>query len=172
VHSRSGLNWTRTRAYSASLGRFITRDPIGEEGGVNLYDYVANNPVSNNDPSGLCPPKNCLKGYCATGGLPPRNRHFNQPPQFNGPPLGPHFPGPPIPGSNNNQGDPGINGTPYRGTPGFGAFPRPWEKPHRILPPDKGTDYYDCVRKCREINDEDNDAIEECVIWCQEQWGF
>lgn len=53
LHSRSGLNLSRTRAYSASLGRFINRDPIEEEGGINLYEYVTNNPVSFSDPFGL-----------------------------------------------------------------------------------------------------------------------
>lgn len=52
AHSRSGLNLTRTRAYSAGLGRFISRDPIGENGDVNLYAYVENNSVSYRDPSG------------------------------------------------------------------------------------------------------------------------
>jgi RHS repeat-associated protein len=42
------------RPYSPSAGRFLTRDPIGEKGGVNLYDLVANNPVNENDPLGLC----------------------------------------------------------------------------------------------------------------------
>ena len=42
------------RPYSPSTGRFLTRDPIGENGGVNLYDLVANNPVNENDPLGLC----------------------------------------------------------------------------------------------------------------------
>jgi RHS repeat-associated protein len=42
------------RPYSPSAGRFLTRDPIGENGGVNLYDLVANNPVNENDPLGLC----------------------------------------------------------------------------------------------------------------------
>jgi RHS repeat-associated protein len=42
------------RYYSAHAGRFISRDPIGFEGGqVNLYAYVANNPVGMRDPSGL-----------------------------------------------------------------------------------------------------------------------
>jgi len=52
LHSRSGLNLTRTRAYSASLGRFISRDPIGEAGGVDLYAYVNNNPVNFSDRNG------------------------------------------------------------------------------------------------------------------------
>ena len=52
VHTRSGLNLTRTRAYSSSFGRFINRDRIGEWGGINLYGYVENAPVSAIDPSG------------------------------------------------------------------------------------------------------------------------
>ncbi|MEA4862660.1 MAG: RHS repeat domain-containing protein [Victivallaceae bacterium] len=34
------------RDYSPSLKRFLTRDPIGEDGGVNLYNFVGNNPVT------------------------------------------------------------------------------------------------------------------------------
>ena len=41
------------RAYSPSLARFITRDPIEEQGGVNLYCFVNNNPVSRWDRWGL-----------------------------------------------------------------------------------------------------------------------
>ena len=41
------------RAYSPSLARFITRDPIEEQGGVNLYCFVGNNPVSRWDLDGL-----------------------------------------------------------------------------------------------------------------------
>jgi RHS repeat-associated protein len=53
AHGASGLNLTRTRAYYANLGRFISRDPIGIRGGVNLYDYTGNSPVRFGDPSGL-----------------------------------------------------------------------------------------------------------------------
>ncbi len=52
-HSRSLLNLTATRAYNANLGRFISRDPIEEDGGINLYAYVGNNPISYVDPLGL-----------------------------------------------------------------------------------------------------------------------
>ena len=34
-------------------GRWISRDPIAEEGGINLYGYVGNNPVNAFDPLGL-----------------------------------------------------------------------------------------------------------------------
>ena len=45
------------RAYSPSLARFITRDPIEEQGGVNLYCFVNNNPVSKWDRWGLSEPE-------------------------------------------------------------------------------------------------------------------
>jgi RHS repeat-associated protein len=52
-HAASGLNLTWFRAYDANLGRWLSRDPIGEDGGINLYAYVLNNPVNANDPFGL-----------------------------------------------------------------------------------------------------------------------
>jgi RHS repeat-associated protein len=39
--------------YDPVLGRFLTRDPIQEGGGINLYQFVGNNPVSHIDPFGL-----------------------------------------------------------------------------------------------------------------------
>ena len=35
------LYYVRNRYYSPLLGRWITRDPIGYEGGINLYGYVS-----------------------------------------------------------------------------------------------------------------------------------
>lgn len=53
VHSRSALNLTPGRPYSPALGRWITRDPSGEGGGVNLFGYASNSPSNLTDPTGL-----------------------------------------------------------------------------------------------------------------------
>ena len=55
LHAPSGLDLTLNRFYNSVLGRWLNRDPIGESGGVNLYDYVGNNSISFLDPSGLGP---------------------------------------------------------------------------------------------------------------------
>lgn len=52
LHAPSGLSVTVSRAYSSKLGRFINRDPIEESGGVNLFAYAGNEPISNIDPTG------------------------------------------------------------------------------------------------------------------------
>jgi len=51
-HAASGLNLTLYRAYDAALGRWLSRDPIFENGGVNLYGYVGNDPGNGVDPLG------------------------------------------------------------------------------------------------------------------------
>src|SRR5580658_10906039 len=40
------------RYYDPNTGRFINRDPIGYNGGVNLYELAGGNPVNDVDPSG------------------------------------------------------------------------------------------------------------------------
>ncbi len=49
----SGLIYYGHRYYSSSLGRFINRDPIGEQGGLNLYAFVGNDPINSIDVLGL-----------------------------------------------------------------------------------------------------------------------
>ena len=55
VHWPSGLNLTWFRAYNADLGRWISPDPYQELGGLNLYEYVNDNPLNRIDPLGLLP---------------------------------------------------------------------------------------------------------------------
>ncbi len=45
--------YVRNRYYSPTLGRWVTRDPIGYEGGINLYGYVESSPVGALDKYGL-----------------------------------------------------------------------------------------------------------------------
>ena len=43
------------RFYAPDIGRWINRDPITEDGGVNLYGFVENNPIRKTDAYGLWP---------------------------------------------------------------------------------------------------------------------
>ena len=53
AHQGSGLNLTWYRSYDPVIGRWQARDPIGEEGGINLYGYVGNEPTIMIDSLGL-----------------------------------------------------------------------------------------------------------------------
>lgn len=50
--SLTGLMHYRSRWYDPQQGRFMSEDPIGFEGGLNLYGYVGNSPMMYTDPSG------------------------------------------------------------------------------------------------------------------------
>ncbi|MFO0927416.1 MAG: RHS repeat-associated core domain-containing protein [Gemmataceae bacterium] len=64
----------RARYYYAPVGRFISQDPIGIAGGINLYAYSSNNPTLFVDPAGLY-------GTCPA-------QWFDDPAQFNNCGLG------------------------------------------------------------------------------------
>ncbi len=53
-HAPTGMALTWFRAYDPKTGRWLSRDPIEEQGGINLYAYVENNPIQLVDPLGLC----------------------------------------------------------------------------------------------------------------------
>ena len=42
----TGLNYYGFRYYDANMGRWLNRDPINEDGGVNLFQFVLNSPIN------------------------------------------------------------------------------------------------------------------------------
>ena len=80
--NETGLVLLTHRYYDPQQGRFLTKDPIGYDGGVNLYGYVRNNPANWGDPSGFAPGR--------AGGKPPVSapKHWLHP-------EGPYYPGVP-----------------------------------------------------------------------------
>ncbi len=72
AHPQSGVYLATYRAYDPKIGRWLSRDPIREAGGLNLYGYVGGNPLSHRDPLGLLNPAEaaCIAGpnpVCAGG---------------------------------------------------------------------------------------------------------
>ena len=67
-HDESDLHLTLYRAYDPALGMWLSRDPIAENGGINLHAYVGNNPVNYWDPYGLNPFATALSGLGAFAG--------------------------------------------------------------------------------------------------------
>jgi RHS repeat-associated protein len=50
--SETGLYFNRARYHDSELGRFISEDPVGFNGGVNFMSYTKNDPINSTDPSG------------------------------------------------------------------------------------------------------------------------
>ena len=80
LDATSGLYYYGFRYYNPSTGRWLSRDPIEERGGVNLYGFILNNPLRFYDFLGLDPNEsngftpssesgvvNCA-GYAGSGG--------------------------------------------------------------------------------------------------------
>ena len=49
----TGLSYYGYRFYAPTIGKWLTRDPLGEAGGINLYGFCLNDPVNWFDPLGL-----------------------------------------------------------------------------------------------------------------------
>ena len=54
-NANTGFYYFGRRYYDPNLQRFVNRDPLAENGGLNLYGYCGNNPVSLVDLLGLSP---------------------------------------------------------------------------------------------------------------------
>jgi RHS repeat-associated protein len=52
-NAENGYTLMRYRMYEPGLGRFFQRDPLGNAGGPNRYQYVNSDPLSGFDPFGL-----------------------------------------------------------------------------------------------------------------------
>ncbi|MBQ9759548.1 MAG: RHS repeat-associated core domain-containing protein, partial [Opitutales bacterium] len=71
--SELDLIYYNFRHYSPSLGRFLSRDPIAEQGGLNLYAFVGNNNLIRVDQKGsaCCRTDESISKYAQNGeGLP------------------------------------------------------------------------------------------------------
>ena len=53
----TGLINFRMRWYDAEMGRWLSKDPIGLSGGLNLYAFCDDDPTGKKDPLGLCDSK-------------------------------------------------------------------------------------------------------------------
>jgi RHS repeat-associated protein len=51
--AETGLHYNLRRYYDPEVGRYVSSDPIGLAGGLNLYAYVNGDPVNLMDPRGL-----------------------------------------------------------------------------------------------------------------------
>ncbi|GAB6907962.1 hypothetical protein DESC_500008 [Desulfosarcina cetonica] len=65
--AETGLHYNYHRYYDPANGRYLTPDPFGLAGGINLFSYVGGNPVNLVDPFGLFEWK-YFNGALASGG--------------------------------------------------------------------------------------------------------
>lgn len=118
-HSATGLSLATFRAYNSQAGRWLNRDPIAENGGVNLYAHVKGNPIAFSDSLGLA--------RAPSGGGSPGHRP-NTPDVPSAPPGSPLPPAPPGPEKcDAPQSPPGV--------PPLPSGPLPPPPPEPPLPP-------------------------------------
>jgi RHS repeat-associated protein len=66
LDAETGLYYNRGRYYDPELGRFISEDPAGLNGGLNAYAFAMNDPVNFRDPSGMGP---CVRDWVVEGSV-------------------------------------------------------------------------------------------------------
>ena len=71
----TGLYYYRARYYHPALQRFISEDPLGFLGGLNLYGYTLNSPINLTDPLGLAGTANI--GVTVSGQFGPVSGQFS-----------------------------------------------------------------------------------------------
>lgn len=80
--SEANLYHYRARAFHPGLGRFMQTDPVGYAGGINVYAYVADDPINITDPRGLdCGPEMFSGVECVVTGRRP-SRSSDTPREF------------------------------------------------------------------------------------------
>lgn len=53
LDTETGLYYCQNRFYDPTAGRWLTRDPIGFSGGINVYGYCDHSPIGTTDSKGL-----------------------------------------------------------------------------------------------------------------------
>lgn len=66
----AGAYHYRARTYLPQTGRFLQTDPIGYAAGMNVYGYVAGDPINRIDPSGLDWFRTLVGQFCSTSSVP------------------------------------------------------------------------------------------------------
>jgi RHS repeat-associated protein len=93
VHANSGMYYYLYRFYDPNLQRWINRDPAGEEGGINLYECLQNNPINNLDDDG----QQAINGPVTPPSQKPPRSFLPPPPVIKPPETRPVVPKPVVP---------------------------------------------------------------------------
>ena len=94
--SETGMHYNYFRYYDPNTGRYITADPVRLAGGMNLFAYVGNDPISYIDPHGLGRVGAGFKNRIELGkdlgdALSPSDFHWNTPAPNSGCFIGPIY---------------------------------------------------------------------------------
>jgi RHS repeat-associated protein len=77
IHPNSGFYYYGFRFYDPNTQRWLNRDPIGEAGGINVYEFGPNSPLNGFDPDGFTWGTNVRFMCDWFFGRGPRNRYYD-----------------------------------------------------------------------------------------------